>query len=730
MERKSSRELCSVSAAVLLGLILRLVTARNAIIDGEIVFYSYDSFYHMRRILYTIENFPQTLCFDSYINHPYGMELTWPPLFDQTVAAFSILLGGSPGDADIVGAVISPIMGSLMILILYLLAKKLFGMKVAILSAFILAIDPKHIARTLFGLPDHDSLEMLLILGSILLLAYALTERDRWPKFAVPAGVLMAATAYTWLGAPAYMGAILIYAVIQIALDLRDGRPPEDTTLPLVAAFGVSLILMLPFWDERWLLPSFFLSLGAVATLSFLYALSRLFVIKKMPWHTFIPLSLVFAYVALILSYTSCLTQGIYSTLLAGIHYFFGGDLARVGVEEASQLFSVYDPVSLPILGLAFALAGLIIMIQRFWFEGFKKDQLLFLVWTVFAVALMVFQVRFLYLFSISGSILVALLFFWGAEQIRASSRFRKINSEAVEVVIGVFLMILLIPTLAGLPEIVDYEPEIAAGDWSETLAWLCENTPSTAGFERPVQPGEYGVLSWWDYGNWILYQSRRPVVANNFQAGAKDTANFLLAEEEEKALAIAEVRDVRYVITDTKMVYDKLPAIARWIDEDPGSYVQISSDTDTVTFEHSPKFLRTVLARLHLRDCSNLGHFRLIYESNTSKGLLFPVKDVKVFEYVPGAKITGTTSCDKPMGVILEMTSNQERHFQYYNSVMPVDGRYEITVPYSTEDVYGTHSVGPYLVGPVEDLAGGEAKEVEVSEEDISQGRTIEVNI
>ncbi len=729
MDRKRTHELYGILAAVLLGLILRVVTARNALIDGEIVFYSYDSFYHMRRILYTVENFPQTLWFDSHINHPHGLELTWPPLFDQMVAAFSLLLGGSPRAADIAGAVISPIVGSLMILLLYLLAKKLFGMKVALLSAFILAIDPKHIARTIFGLPDHDSLELLLTVGAILLLAYGLTERDRWPKFAVPAGVLMAAAAYTWLGAPAYMGAVLVYAVIQIALDLKDGRSSEKTVFPLMTAFGVALVLMLPFWNDHWLLPSFLFSLGAVITLLFLYALSCLFVKKRIPWQAFIPIAVVFAYVASILSYASSLTRGLHSTLWAGVRYFFGGDLARVGVEEASPLFRVYDPVSLRTMELAFALVGFIIMTQSVRREGFRKDQLLFLVWAVFAAALMVFQVRFLYLFSISGSVLVAFLFFWGAERIRAASRFQKVDSEVVDVGIGVFLLVLLIPALVGIPQIADYRPEITAGDWNETLAWLGENTPPIEGFERPVRPGEYCVLSWWDYGNWILYQSRRPVVANNFQVGAKDAADFFLAEEEEKALTIAEERDVRYVMTDDKMVYTKLPAIARWIDEDPGSYVQISADSDTVNFEHSPRFLRTVLARLHLRDCSNLGHFRLLYESKTSKGLTFPVKEVKVFEYVPGAKITGTSPYDKPMGVILEMTSNQGRHFQYYNSAMPVDGRYELTVPYSTEEVYGTHSVGSYLLGPLQEEAGGEAKEVEVSEEDILQGRAIEVN-
>lgn len=353
---------------------------------------------------------------------------------------------------------------------------------------------------------------------------------------------------------------------------------------------------------------------------------------------------------------------------------------------------------------------------------------MLFLVWASFSIVMMLSQVRFLFLFSISGSILISLLFFWGADRIRSSALSKKIDSETLEVGIGIFLLLLLLPAAVNISGIAEYKPEIS-GDWHETLIWLGDNTPPTAGYDKPVLAGDYGVLSWWDYGNWILYQSKRPVVANNFQAGAEDTARFFLSENEEAAKSIADARDARYVITTEKMVYMKLPAMARWIGEDPGSYVQIRTEKDKVTYDHSKRFLGTVLSKLHLLDTSSLSHYRLIHESETSRGLIFPVKEVKVFEQVPGARITGTTPYEEPMGLILEMRSNQGRLFQYYNSAMPTDGRYEIVVPYSTEETDGVSSVGLYLLGPVLDVADGEGRLVEVSEEDALEGRTIVVN-
>jgi len=725
MDRGKSYELLGVLGAFLLGLLLRLVPAGNALVGGDVLFYGYDSFYHMRRIFYTAENFPHTLWFDSYLNHPRGLELLWPPLFDQVVAAASLLLGGGVHAVEMTGALAPPVLGAGMILVLYLLAKKLFGKRVALLSAFFLAVDPKHIARTHFGCTDHDVLESLLVLVAILLLAYALTERDRRLWFGAAVGVLIAATAYTWLGAPIYMGAILIYATIQVTLDLREKASSKETVVPLMAAFGVALLLLLPFWDEAWLIPSFFGALGALATLALLYSLSRLFVAKKVPWLAFVPAVAILGYIAVILSYATDMTREAHSLFWTGLRYFFGGGLARESILEAAPIYQVFDFVSLPGLGFAFSLIGLGVMMHYTWRAHLPKDQVLFLVWAVFNLILVVFQARFLYLFSVAGSTMVALLFFWGASRLRAS---KKADPLAVKALTFALLAILILPNVVGLMEIAEDRPEVA-GDWLETLDWLEENTPATEGFERPVLAGEYGVLSWWDYGNWILYQSRRPVVANNFQAGAKDAARFFLSQSEEEGLAIAKARNVRYVVTDEKMIYRKLPAIVHWIDEDPESYIIISADSDLVTFEHSKRFLGSVLAKLHLLDCTNLGHFRLVYGSKTSAGLKFPTSEVKVFERVEGAKIAGTTPYEKPMGVILDMTSNRGRKFQYFNSAMPVDGRYEVTVPYSTDGSLETHSIGPYLVGPVEDFVGGESRDVNVSEEDVLFGRVVEVN-
>ena len=102
-----------------------------------------------------------------------------------------------------------------------------------------------------------------------------------------------------------------------------------------------------------------------------------------------------------------------------------------------------------------------------------------------------------------------------------------------------------------------------------------------------------------------------------------------------------------------------------------------------------SQKMMSTTLARLYMYDGSGMGHFRTIYESKTRRGTNPPTSTIKISEYVPGAVITGTTSPDQPVGVLLNMTSNLGRKFQYFNIGVPDKGRFRIRVPYSTEKKY-----------------------------------------
>jgi dolichyl-diphosphooligosaccharide--protein glycosyltransferase len=161
----------------------------------------------------------------------------------------------------------------------------------------------------------------------------------------------------------------------------------------MAAAFGVALLLFLPFWDEPWLLPSFVGALGSLVALGILYPLSRLFVAKRVPWQAFGPLVAILGYILLIFSYATEIGRYLHSLFREGLAYFFDSELSRVGVEEAMPIFRVYDLASLSILGLIFALGGLFILARGVRpSTGLRPDRLLFLIWAGLAAALAISQ--------------------------------------------------------------------------------------------------------------------------------------------------------------------------------------------------------------------------------------------------------------------------------------------------------------------------------------------------
>ncbi len=380
-------------------------------------------------------------------------------------------------------------------------------------------------------------------------------------------------------------------------------------------------------------------------------------------------------------------------------------------------------------LNLLFCLAGIvaaIIYIRRA--EGGKKQgQVLLLVWAVSALLLTVGQSRFLYMSTIAIGVLISILFFWVLDQVERYLADRK--QKVPKGLAVVILLILILPTMADTIYFAQSTPPAVAGDWYQSLVWLKDNSNTTSFYDHPEKAPEYSVMSWWDYGNWILYIAKRPVVANNFQAGWADAARFYLSESEENATAVLDARGCKYILTDYRLIYGKLGALTTWTKEDLNSYAKMEDYGSQFTTTLTQRFFNTTLARLYFFDGAGTGHFRLIFESATFFGDRQPKSHVKIFEYVPGALIRVKTGPGQKVGGLLNMTSNQGRPFSYVNEATPKEDAFEMKVPYSTERRYGTHALSPYLIFSGNE-AGVRMQNVNVSEEDVLKGKTIEINL
>jgi oligosaccharyl transferase (archaeosortase A-associated) len=732
MNQEKRIEPLEVLTIVLAAFALRLFSGRFSLTEKGIIFPGYDEYYHMRRIFYTVSHFPNTLWFDSYINYPNGLVITWPPLFDQICAGLSLAFGqhSQPG-IEMVSSLVPPLLGALAVIVVYYLVKELFDSRAALLAGFMTAIAPNYLVDTIFASIDHHCLEVLLQLCTIFLIALALTRVEKRYHFAALAGLAMAALAYTWLAAVIYLGIFPIFLAVLIALDLKNGAFSRQIGDALLLAFGLALILVLPFWNDPWISPSFLGLAGMIGAMLLMLGLGWFIRQRNVSWTAFPLVLLGLVLLFLLLFWMTGGLSGVGNLVSSGVEYLWGGKMAGK-IAEAEPL--IYDADSLfatlfSVLGLnlLFTVAGIAACISYIHSSqgGRRQGQLLLLIWVVDSLLLTLGQKRFLYLSGVSMGVFISILFFFARDLMER--RMPKPMYKHTAALAAGLLLLLILPTASDTAYVAFNSYPEAAGDWHDSLVWLKDNTVATSFYDNPTQEPEYSVMSEWDYGNWIIYIAQRPVVANNFQAGIEDSAKFYFSESEEEACSVLLKRGSKYILADYFTVYNLLPSLALWANKNIYDYFNFEESDGNIIVRPLERFYNTTLGRLYLADGAGLSHLRLIHESKTFLGRNPPKSEVKIFEYVPGAVIRIKGSRDQKAGALLNLTSNQGRNFVYINEGTHQGDAFEIRVPYATDSRNGTHALGPYLVFIGNEL-GIKKLNVDVSEEEVLAGETIDV--
>ncbi|MFT4921185.1 MAG: oligosaccharyl transferase (archaeosortase A-associated), partial [Haloarculaceae archaeon] len=157
---------------------------------------------------------------------------------------------------------------------------------------------------------------------------------------------------------------------------------------------------------------------------------------------------------------------------------------------------------------------------------------------------------------------------------------------ESLDVETYQVLTVVAILLVVVAPMLVFSNPVAAGGGaqnpggvigWDDSLRWMSENTPDEGQYANPdgenmsyygtfgrtddfdYDEGAYGVMSWWDYGHWITGQGERIPVANPFQQGSAEAAEYLLSQSESESFEVLESIDeddakTKYVMVDWKM--------------------------------------------------------------------------------------------------------------------------------------------------------------------------------
>ncbi|AKB19729.1 oligosaccharyl transferase, archaeosortase A system-associated [Methanosarcina sp. WWM596] len=807
-----SKNIFVLGAALLAGFIMRILTYASLTANGSITFTGYDEFYHMRRILYTASSFPHSLNFDSYLNYPYGFEIGWPPFFDLLGALLAIILGGGQPDTHTVefaGALLPVLLGVLTIIPIYVIAASIFDRKTGFFGAFIFALLPAHVYISRFGAVDHHVAEVLLsttayalfilslkLAGERKLSLSSLKNISSDQKLINPLGLAAASglffslLIYTWIGAPALIGFVALYALVQATLDLKAGKRSDYLFICSAAALITTLLFTIPLSAgavrQGFEMSAMYLSWFQVvyvmillAGIFLLWGFSAYISKKGMDWKYY-PGILILVFGSGLL-FLRVFSFEYYTFIIEGLRFFSGAGEYISTISEAVPLFLTsqgkltFSSV-LGSFGLSFlaALAGFFLLSLELKGEKSKPEGVFFLLWTLFYAYLALSQRRFAYLFAVNISILTAYILwvllesldfrkevdklvkskkkteknlesaFQTGKKTASKTKSKPKNRHAAEskstatepdyfkLVSGVALIGLVFVPSIWLGAASAKDAASINSEWQDSLKWLEASTPTTSYYLEPSETPEYGVLSWWDYGNWIVYLGKRPAVSNNFQTGVEDSARFFITDSEEEAKTIIEKLNVKYVITDTLMAEGKFNAITEIAGKNIGDYYDVKTTKENTGLKTiaTPKqaLLQTQIYKLHKLDGTALENFRLIHEStiNSTENESRNKNTVKVFEYVKGAKFSGTVSPNETVMATLELSSNTGRKFIYQKGdVADEKGLFEITVPYSTENTgKGVHATSAYSL-----TAGDKSTiaEIQVTESDILNGNRIE---
>lgn len=677
---------------------------------GDVVFAFGDPYYHLRLALYSWTRFPGFLRFDSYLHHPVGAHVPWPPLYDLLVAGSALLVGGGVHTLELVAAWWPPLLGTLTTLAVYAAGRITAGRPCGLLAALVYALLPASAVVSRVGYADHHA--AVACLGSAWLALQLSSLRRTRLAASAGLGVVRAALVLTWSGSLAYLGAAEVAFVLvgllagrRAPLAFEAGSLVLSALLLSPAAFASEGQLGGPFsaLEFSWLhvVACAVLALWAAACAALQAAGAR------RPARVLLGV----ASGALLVAAVGAI-PGVPGGLEAALDFLSRADVWGSANPEQVPLFSgagseVWAWYLFGALGFALPLVPLALLALA---VG-RRDAALGLLcgWTAAFAAMALLQVRFANDLAPSASVACAVLLL---EAVQALARRRPVFEPRVPLAATLLALVLLAPAirLHHLPALArtlaarGSAPPVATpeGSFLEFARQVRNATPETSGFLEPTKPAEYGILADPSLGHALHYVARRATPADNFGPylggdGFEATLRLLLSPPGDATLAQLRERGIRYVVTD-------------W----------------------QPRWHRgSLLQRLHERDGRAQGgqpalaHFRLVAEGPPGgvplgapgpRGVSVPYK---LFEVVPGARLAVRVAPGEHVSAGVTVSGAKGRRFVHrVAAIADETGCALLELPYATVTDAPVRPQGPYRL-----RLGGSEVRIDVSEREVREG-------
>jgi oligosaccharyl transferase (archaeosortase A-associated) len=647
-------------------------------VDGWVWFRETDAYYYIRHIENMVHNFPRFSSFDPYVLYPDGGTGLTRPFFAWLVAGISLLVSrGAPTQhtIQVVGAYMPAILGTLTLIPVYFIGKKLFNRWVGVIAAALVVVLPgEFLHRSLLSFTDHHVAEILFSTVCILFLIMAIKRaREReisfdhilhrdWSTITRPlvytllAGIFLGMYLLTWIGGLLFIFIIFVYLVIQFIVDHLRHKSTDYLCIVGTPLFLIAFLMLLPVLGEGSREITYRVALlVAIAIPIVLSVISRLMAGRA--WKpVYYPL-IVAGLAGIGLAALHAINPSLLEYMLRQFNIFVPGG-ARLTIMEVQPLLSPTGEFTLQMAWANFTTSFFIsfvslAMLIYFVVKEKSADKTLFLVWSMAMLIAILGQRRFGYYYTVNAALLTG-YFSWKMLDIaglskllakpkqvaEAVKKFKKRKKKIKEkgkprtfmqprgvwvrvIVVGIAIFFLVFfPNIGGATTFASSPflmGQMLEQGWNSSLLWLRDKSPEPfddpdfyyeiypprADFEYPETA--YGVMSWWDYGYFIMQISRRIPNSNPMQAGAARAGQFFTAQDEDSVNELIDRYKLgsKYVVIDYTMPTSKFYAMAEWagsnVDEFRGVYYQQMQDgTLMPRVLYYPTYYQSIVVRLY----------------------------------------------------------------------------------------------------------------------------------
>lgn len=663
---------------------------------------STDSYYHLHRIMLTIENYPHVPDYDSYLNFPDGALTFWPYGFDIIYATFAKLLtGGHPDQwwTMALCSLLTPLIWSFVPCFIYLMGTTLGSSRIGLWAAILIAI--YNIDYHSVGYIDHHIFETFWLSVYLLVYLRAITYQDWWRArycallsgMAITAGLLC--TTVLPLLIPVHAALVLSQLIREwsnkqerqriLSLNLYLWTALVITLTPFVATHIAEPTAINPALSVSWLVALLVGLLIAAITFKDSYKVNNdcETSLKKHSWSVLTTLLVL----ATFLTIPNLKLVEITKFIVYGIEHIYKADPWLASIQESQSPFLFNQDLVLSIYSGFIFLWPLILVWALF--TGWRRSTAR---WTVAVLALLAtvpacLQMKFVMFLITPYTIVLGLfiyeIFTWLKLPLPLGEPSPTIKLRIGQLIAISLLILLLSPLLATFTlryNIVDSDGRFL--NLYPTFKWLKEHSPTTSRLGKDLS--DYSVVAHWGSGHWLVFFSQRPVVAsplghNTTLRAAIRQGSAMLMKSPQEALPLMEYHKVRYIIIAPQPT-TKILQLAHWKEDT----AQVEPYNETTAIDNS---LFSYLTNDGLPDRNPLLHyFRLVHESPS--GINFPGSDrpyAMLFERVKGAEITGQAKPNSTVRISLQVNTLRGRKFFYYEKVQSdANGNFNLRVPYA----------------------------------------------